>query len=74
MKRDGENTYLVLLYAVRVNRSLQEPFTPKDVRRVAPGWPYPRYFSYLANNCSDNRPPNAALFVRVARGKYILAK
>lgn len=74
MKRGGENTYQLIFYAVRVKRSLKEPFTPKDVRRVAPGWPYPRYFSYLASNCSDNQPPDAALFVRVARGRYILAE
>ncbi|MCM0752230.1 hypothetical protein DEA98_16140 [Brucella pseudogrignonensis] len=73
MVRNGDNTYQAIVHAVRVKHSLVEPFTPKDVRRVAPGWPYPRYFSYLANNCSDNQPLGKALFVRVARGRYILS-
>ncbi|WP_342633979.1 hypothetical protein [Pseudochrobactrum asaccharolyticum] len=53
---------------------MKEPFTAKDVRRIAGGWSYCRYFSYMAYNCTENRPDAEALFVRVARGKYKLSE
>nr|WP_237123503.1 hypothetical protein [Pseudochrobactrum asaccharolyticum] len=70
---DKESIYPLIKNAVRVNGTLKEPFTPRDVRRVARGWPYCRYFSYMAYNCTENRPATEALFIRVARGKYKLA-
>ncbi len=70
---DKESIYPLIKNAVRVHGTLKEPFTPRDVRRVASGWPYSRYFSYMAYNCTDNRPATEALFIRVARGKYKLA-
>lgn len=70
---DKMNIYPLIRDAVRIHGTLKEPFTPKDVRRIARGWSYPRYFTYLAYNCSDNKSENEALFIRVERGKYRLA-
>lgn len=72
MWKTGSNIYPQIHNAVRVKGILAEPFTPRDVRRVAPGWPYSRYFSFLAENCTDNQPEADALFVRVGRGQYHL--
>ncbi|EEY24554.1 LOW QUALITY PROTEIN: conserved hypothetical protein, partial [Brucella sp. F5/99] len=51
---------------------LKEPFKPKDLRRIVPGWPYAWYFSFLAQNCADNQPAGSAMFLRVGRGEYCL--
>ncbi|MFW7355830.1 MAG: hypothetical protein ACODTL_07780 [Brucella sp.] len=72
MWKIGSNIYPQIHNAVRVEGILAEPFSPRDVRRVAPGWPYSRYFSFLAENCTDNQPEGNALFVRVGRGQYHL--
>nr|WP_247876674.1 hypothetical protein [Ochrobactrum sp. CM-21-5] len=72
MKHMGQQVYQLINDAIRVKGTLSEPFKPKDVRRVAPGWPYPRYFSFIAENCTDNQPDDTALFVRVGRGAYRL--
>jgi len=71
---DKESIYSLIIDAVRVHGTLQEPFTARDVRRIAGGWSYCRYFSYMASNCTENRPEAEALFIRVARGKYKLSK
>nr|WP_113945518.1 hypothetical protein [Pseudochrobactrum asaccharolyticum] len=71
---DKESIYPLIINAVRVHGTLKEPFTAKDVRRIAGGWSYCRYFSYMAYNCTENRPDAEALFVRVARGKYKLSE
>ncbi|KAB2705255.1 hypothetical protein F9K88_22410 [Brucella intermedia] len=72
MWKIGSTIYPQIHNAVRVKGILAEPFTPRDVRRVAPGWPYSRYFSFLAENCTANQPEGDALFVRVGRGQYHL--
>ncbi|KAB2659651.1 hypothetical protein F9K94_02195 [Brucella tritici] len=67
----GTDIYSAVCKAVR-NGELVEPFRALDVRRVAPGWTYPRYFEFLADHCTDKQSPDVALFVRVAKGRYRL--
>lgn len=70
---DKASIYPLIKDAVRLHGTLKEPFTPRDVRRIAKGWSYPRYFSYMAHNCTDNMQAAEALYIRVGRGKYKLA-
>lgn len=72
MKLSGKQVYEAVHHAVRTAGSLKEPFTPLDVRRVCPGWAYPRYFAFLADHCNDNQSVDSALFIRVGRGLYRL--
>ncbi|WP_235918383.1 hypothetical protein [Brucella anthropi] len=67
----GTDIYSAVCKAVR-NGELVEPFRALDLRRVAPGWTYPRYFEFLADHCTDKQSPDVALFVRVAKGRYRL--
>ena len=67
----GTDIYSAVCMAVRKGE-LAEPFRALDVRRVAPGWTYPRYFEFLADHCTDKQSPDVALFVRVAKGRYRL--
>lgn len=67
----GAEIYSAVCKAVREG-ALAEPFRALDVRRVAPGWAYPRYFEFLADHCTDKQSPDVALFVRVAKGRYRL--
>lgn len=71
---DKESIYPLIKEAIRVHGTLKEPFTSRDVRRIAKGWPYGRYFSYLAYHCTENKSASEALYVRVDRGKYKLAE
>lgn len=64
--------YRRIVQSVYIDRSLSEPFSAKDVRRIIPGHPYTYYFSFLANNCTANVPEKEALFIRVGRGRYRL--
>ncbi|OOL14271.1 hypothetical protein BRY73_23905 [Ochrobactrum sp. P6BS-III] len=70
MKLSTEKAYQLVLVAVRVDGTLKEPFTAKDLRPIIRGWPYTGYFSFLAYNCTDKLPVETALFVRVSRGSY----
>ncbi|MEN3141355.1 hypothetical protein ABDF71_04880 [Ochrobactrum sp. WV_118_8] len=72
MKYSGKLVYEAVYHAVRTTGTLKEPFTSLDVRRVCPGWAYPRYFAFLADHCDDNQPVDSALFIRVGRGLYRL--
>ncbi|KAB2699928.1 hypothetical protein [Brucella lupini] len=72
MKQKDQLVYNRICLAVRVQKSLKEPFTAKDIRQFSPQWPYTRQFSFLAYNCTDNLPLDEALFVRVERGRYQL--
>jgi len=65
--------YRRIVHSVHVDRSLTEPFSAKDIRRIIPGHPYAYYFSFLAYNCTANISEKEALFIRVGRGRYRLS-
>ena len=69
-----DKIHKLIVNAVVVDRTLEEPFSAHDVRRICPGWGLPRYYSYLAENCSDNQPQELALYMRLGRGRYALNK
>ncbi len=75
MEQMKTRIYQLLHEAINSKGTLKEPFRPKDVRRILPGWPYAWYFSFLAQNCADNQPDGRkAMFLRVGRGEYRLSR
>ncbi|AAL54097.1 conserved hypothetical protein [Brucella abortus bv. 4 str. 292] len=72
MEQSKMRIYQLLHEAISLKGILKEPFKPKDLRRIVPGWPYAWYFSFLAQNCADNQPAGSAMFLRVGRGEYCL--
>lgn len=69
-----DKIHKLIVDAVVVDRTLKEPFSAHDVRRICPGWGFPRYYSYLAANCAENCKEESALYMRVGRGRYVLNK
>ncbi|WP_265975625.1 hypothetical protein [Brucella intermedia] len=72
MKLSNDEAFTLIKNAARVDGTLAEPFSARDLRDVIRGWKYTDYFSFLAYNCTENAPVNAALFVRVDRGRYCI--
>ncbi len=69
-----DRIHTLIVDAISVDGTLTEPFSAHDIRRICPGWGLPRYYSYLAENCSENQPEVIALYLRVGCGKYALNK
>ena len=74
MKHSAKRAYELILTAVRVDGTLTEPFTAKDIRRIISGWHYTDHFGFLASNSDCNQPDDKALFIRVGRGIYRLSE
>ncbi len=69
-----EKIHKLIVDAVTIDHTLKEPFSAHDVRRICPGWGLPRYYSYLAANCTEHSMGEVALYMRVGRGRYSLNK
>ena len=48
MKLSNDEAFTLIKNAVRVDGTLAEPFSARDLRDVIRGWKYTDYFSFLA--------------------------